>query len=59
MVYVLLYLLISACIGFLGRKRTLRFLGYFLFSILLTPIGGILLLIPSEEIEPKKKNKGF
>lgn len=55
--YILIYLLLCVCIGYLGRNRTMHFLGYFLFSIILTPIGGILLLIPSELREPKQKQE--
>ncbi len=55
-VYILIYILLCLLVGFLGRDRTLYFLGYFIFSLLLTPIGGLLLLVPSEVREKKSKS---
>ncbi len=45
---ILIYIALCGLIGFIGKDRTLGFWGYFLGSIIFTPIGGILLLFPSE-----------
>ena len=42
---VLVYVALSAIVGFLGRKRSVGFVGFFTFSILLSPlIAGLTLL---------------
>lgn len=44
---VLIAVLCSLLIGFLGRHRRLGFWGFFFASLLLTPIFGLLLLVVS------------
>jgi ABC-type multidrug transport system permease subunit len=42
---VLVYVALSAIVGFLGRKRSVGFVGFFTFAILLSPlIAGLTLL---------------
>jgi hypothetical protein len=42
---VLVYVALSAIVGFLGRKRSVGFVGFFTFAILLSPlIAGLILL---------------
>jgi hypothetical protein len=45
---LILYFLLSFFIGLIGEDRKFGFWGYFAASIILTPLGGFLLLIPSE-----------
>lgn len=40
-----IYLVFSLAIGFLGRHRRIGSLGFFIVSILLTPILGLLILV--------------
>jgi len=42
---ILLAVLLSLFIGFLGRRKKLGFWGFFFASLMLTPILGLLLLI--------------
>lgn len=41
---VMLLVVISLAIGFLGRNRRLGFLGHFLVSLVFTPLVGLLVL---------------
>jgi hypothetical protein len=42
---IVIYLLLCIVVGFVGRQRNLGFLGYFLFSIALTPAVMLLILL--------------
>ena len=55
-VVVLVYLVSSLIIAFLGRNLRFRFWGYFFASMLLTPIIGTLLLIAAIPVQPKTKS---
>lgn len=39
------YLLLCLLVAFLGRKRQIGMLGYFVISLVLTPLGGAVVLI--------------
>lgn len=43
--YIVLYLTLCAIIGLFARHQPMGFLGYFLISIVLTPVGGAFILI--------------
>lgn len=45
---VLLTILLSYIVGKIGKNRKFGFWGYFLLSILLTPLVGILLVLASD-----------
>ncbi len=54
LVLILLVVLCSLAIGYFGRKKKLRFWGFFFASLMLTPVFGLLLLIiaaPAEGCE--------
>lgn len=42
-----LYLLGAALVGFAGRRRRVGFVGFFLASVLLTPLLGLIILLLS------------
>jgi len=54
MTYILLNILISLIIGVLGINRKFGFWGYFFYSLLFTPILGVILLFGSSKVTPKK-----
>jgi Na+/melibiose symporter-like transporter len=59
MPYVLiLYFCVAALIGLLGKNRKLGFWGYFIASILLTPIIGLLLVVASTHKQPVEDEHG-
>ena len=45
--FILLHLLLSILVGFLGMNRKFGFWGYFFASIALTPFIGILMVLAS------------
>jgi hypothetical protein len=48
MPFGLIYILVCAILGFIGRYHKFGFWGYFFGSILLTPVMGLLLLLASD-----------
>lgn len=46
--FLILYILLCYSVGLLGQNRKFRFIGYFILSILLTPLMGLLLVIGSD-----------
>jgi len=56
-IIIILYLSICYFIGFLGRDRRFRFFGYFILSILLTPIIGLLFVFASDPKKEKDLNE--
>jgi len=48
LVAVTVYLALSAMVGFLGRKRSVGFVGFFIFSVLLSPLVSGLVLIATK-----------
>jgi hypothetical protein len=45
-IFIVIYLVLSAFVGFIGRNRVVGFAGMFVFSLLLTPfVMGLILLI--------------
>jgi hypothetical protein len=49
MIFVLIYILFSFLIGVLGIRKPLGFFGYFISSLILTPVVGLLLIAASGE----------
>ena len=49
---LVVYLLICLVVGFLGRHRSVGFVGFFLISLLLTPIVSIIILLLAVERKP-------
>ena len=47
MTYLVLYVVFSLVIGFLGTNRKFGFWGYFFYSLLFTPFLGIIILLAS------------
>ena len=45
----LLWVLLAVIIGFMGKNRKFGFWGYVLFSLFLTPLIGILLVLASDK----------
>ena len=50
----IIYLAVSLLLGYLGRDKTLKFWGYFLLSLLLSPIVGVLGLSLDDWISGRK-----
>jgi hypothetical protein len=48
-VLIILLVVGSALVGYLGRRRRIGFLGFFLFSLLLTPLLCLLILLLTQE----------
>jgi uncharacterized membrane protein len=48
MIYVLLWVLLAAFVGYLGRHRAAGFMGCFLASLLFTPLTVVIVLILSK-----------
>jgi hypothetical protein len=44
-VHLAIYLLLSLVVGFVGRNRPIGFLGYFLLSIIVTPVVTLLTIL--------------
>jgi hypothetical protein len=42
---IYLYVMASILVGYFGRRRVMGFLGFFLTSLLITPVGGLLVLL--------------
>jgi len=51
--FIILYILLCCGVGLLGKNRKFRFIGYFILSILFTPILGLLFVIASDS---RKRN---
>ncbi len=47
MIYLLLWILLAAFVGYLGRHRAAGFLGSFLASLIFTPLAVVIVLILS------------
>ena len=59
-ILILVNIVLSYFIGFLGRNRKLGFWGHFFASLLLTPIFGLLLIVatdPRKDEDDKKEKK--
>ena len=54
-VYPLAYVMLALVVAFLGRRRRLGFWGYFFSSILLTPLGGAV-LVCATSAKPRRVN---
>ena len=52
---VLVNIVLSYFIGFLGRNRKLGFWGHFFGSLLLTPVIGLLLIVATDPVKDKDK----
>jgi hypothetical protein len=46
---LILYLALCLAVGFFGRERSLGFLGYFLFSIFLSPLVMLLIQVATHQ----------
>jgi len=58
-VLVSVYVLLCLVVGFMGRKRSFGFWGFFFFSLLVTPVIGTLALIggtpyPTQVKDPRR-----
>jgi hypothetical protein len=51
---MLIIIVLSLLVGFLGMNRKFGFWGYFFGSIVLTPIIGLLLVLASDKRKPVK-----
>jgi NADH:ubiquinone oxidoreductase subunit 3 (subunit A) len=47
-VALIIYILLCYIVGLLGKNRKFKFIGYFLLSIIFTPILGLLFVIASD-----------
>ncbi|MDP8242510.1 MAG: hypothetical protein P9L94_00405 [Candidatus Hinthialibacter antarcticus] len=54
MSHLIIYISFCFLVAFFGKKKRFGFWGYLIASLIFTPIGGILMMIPSE---PKIKAK--
>jgi hypothetical protein len=53
-VHLVIYLLLCLVVGFVGRMRPMGFVGYFLLSIIITPIGGLITILVIRHFERRK-----
>lgn len=53
--YLLIYLAFCLFVGLLGRSRKLGFWGYFFFSIITTPLLGMVMVFASDPIDSCKR----
>ncbi|OQX24223.1 MAG: hypothetical protein BWK80_21945 [Desulfobacteraceae bacterium IS3] len=53
-ILILIIIVLSLIVGFLGMNRKFGFWGYFFGSILLTPVIGLLLVLASDKRKPVK-----
>ena len=53
--HVVIYLLLCLVVGFVGRRRKIGFLGYFLLSILVTPLIPLLFIVITERMGRAKQ----
>ena len=53
---VLLYILVAAILGYIGRGRKFGGWGYFFGSIVLTPIIGLLLVLASDSASVRRQH---
>ena len=51
-ILVYLYFMASIVIGYCGRRRVMGFLGFFLTSLLLTPVLGLIVLLVTAPRKP-------
>ncbi|MGO1121110.1 hypothetical protein ACTL6U_20610 [Rhodovibrionaceae bacterium A322] len=49
MIYFFIYLLLSIAVGWMGRHKTIGFVGYFLLSIVVTPVVTFAILLMGAE----------
>ena len=54
---ILVNIVLSYFIGFLGRNRKLGFWGHFFCSLLLTPVIGLLLIVATDPVRDDAKLK--
>ena len=47
-VALVMYILLCYIVGLLGKNRKFKFIGYFILSILFTPVLGLLFVIASD-----------
>ena len=57
MTYLFFYVLLSFVIAVLGTNRKLGFWGYFFYSLLFTPLLGIIILCASSRTVPGKSGR--
>jgi hypothetical protein len=55
-VLIIAYVVLSALIGFLGRRREIGFAGFFVLSLLITPFITALILLVAAPRSPIKKS---
>jgi hypothetical protein len=48
-IVVILYVLLAVLVGLCGRRRRAGFLGFFILSLLITPVLGLLFVYVSQE----------
>lgn len=48
-IVVVLYVLLAVLVGLCGRRRRMGFVGFFLLSLLITPVFGLLFVYVSQE----------
>lgn len=53
--HVVIYLLLCLVVGFVGRRRKIGFLGYFLLAILVTPLIPLLFIVITERMGRAKQ----
>lgn len=49
---VVIYLLMSIMVGWLGRRRHIGFVGFFVLSLVITPVITLLILMMAHERRP-------
>ncbi len=54
MLLIAMWLLLSLAAGWLGRKRTIGFWGFFIASIVFTPVLVLLILVATQPASEKK-----
>jgi hypothetical protein len=57
MIFVLIYILFCFLVGVLGTHKPLGFLGYFISSLILTPVIGLLLIAAAGDTHIRRSDR--
>jgi|TARA_R110002072_G_scaffold149888_2_gene297929 hypothetical protein len=58
MLLLLIYILLAVFVGWMGQNKSIGFVGYFLLSLVVTPIVTFAILLMGAERAPSKNAKG-
>lgn len=50
--WVIVYVLLAACVGWIGRNKQIGFVGFFILSLVVTPLVTLFVLMIAEDRRP-------